>query len=198
MITNPVIKNILARRSVRAFTAQQLSDEELKTLLDCALYAPTGGNSQRTRFLVIQAPERLEELNRALCTELAARELIEGQYMNKGILAARKEGFHFFYHAPAVISAVAPRDYDNAMADCAMALENVQLAVAALGLGACWANQPHWLTDVPAVRAVFQPLGLKEEEDIFGSVSVGYPARPARTAGPRKEGRIALDIPRML
>ena len=45
MITNPVIKNILARRSVRAFTAQQLSDEELKTLLDCALYAPTGGNS---------------------------------------------------------------------------------------------------------------------------------------------------------
>lgn len=44
----------------------------------------------------------------------------------------------------AVISAVAPRDYDNAMADCAMALENVQLAAAALGLGACWANQPHW------------------------------------------------------
>lgn len=55
MITNPVIKNILARRSVRAFTAQQLSDEELKTLLGLRSVRPHGGNSQRTRFLVIQA-----------------------------------------------------------------------------------------------------------------------------------------------
>lgn len=192
------IETMLTRRSVRSFQARQISREELEIIIKCALYAPTGGNQQLSRFLVIQDPARVEALNHALCVELASRELAEGQYMNKGILAARREGFHFFYHAPTVISAVAPRDYGNAMADCAIGLEHVQLAATALGLGACWANQPHWLTDVPAVRAIFASLGLQEEEDIFGTVSVGYPARPLKPAGPRREGRIFLDLPQQI
>ena len=73
-------------------------------------------------------------------------------------------------------------------------LEHIQLAATALGLGACWANQPHWLTDVPGVRAIFMPLGLRPEEDIFGSFSVGRPARPMKPAGPRKEGRAVVDV----
>ena len=194
MDMDTAIGTMRRRRSVRAFLPEQISREALRTLLECALYAPTGGNLQHSRFLVIQDPERLEALNRALCEELAARPLVEGQYRNKGILAARREGFHFFYHAPTVITAVAPRDAENAMADCAVGLEHIQLAATALGLGACWANQPHWLTDVPGVRAIFMPLGLRPEEDIFGSVSVGRPARPMKPAGPRKEGRAVVDV----
>ena len=195
---NVVIANMLERRSVRAYQKEQIRDEDLKTILECALYAPTGGNRQYSRFLVMQDPGILEELNMVMCNELASQEVVEGQDRNKGILAARKGGCHFFYHAPTLVSAVSLRNHGNSMADCAAALENIQLAAAALGLGACWSNQPHWLTDVPAVRAIFERMGLREEEDIFGSVSLGFPAHAATKAGPRKEGRIVLDLPRPL
>lgn len=190
---NAVIETILKRRSVRAYQERQITEEELDVLLTCALYAPTGGNLQNSRFLVIQNPLLLEELNGVIRRELASREPVEGEMMAKGIRRARQDGYHFIFHAPTLISAVAPRDHENSMANCCTGLENIQLAAVSLGLGACWSNQPHWLTDVPAVREIFGRLGLKEEEDIFGSVSVGYPAFLARQAPARKEGRIFLD-----
>lgn len=195
---NVAIANMLKRRSVRSYTKEQIRDDDLKTILECGLYAPTGGNLQYSRFLVIQDPRTMEELNRVIRDELASREIVEGQMMSKGIRRARQEGYHFIYHAPTLISAAAPRDHSNSMADCAVGLENIQLAATALGLGSCWSNQPHWLTDVPAVREIFARVGLREEEDLFGSVSVGYPAYIAKKAGPRKENRLVLDLPREL
>lgn len=195
---NPVIANMLERRSVRVYKEEQIKDADLKTVLECGLYAPTGGNLQYSRFLVIQNPLLMEELNQVIRKELASREIVEGAYINKGIIRARKEGYHFIYHAPTLISAVSLRSHGNSMADCANALENMQLAATALGLGACWSNQPHWLTDVPEVRSIFERLGLREEEDIFGSIAVGYPGYIAKKAAARKEGRIALDMPRSL
>jgi len=194
---NAVIENMLQRRSVRAYKEEQIRDEDLKIILECALYAPTGGNLQYSRFLVIQDPHTLEELNRVICNELALREIVEGQYMNKGIISARK-GFNFFYNAPTLINAVSLRSHGNSMADCANALENIQLAATSLGLGSCWVNQPHWLTDVPEVRTIFERLGLRKDEDIFGSVVVGYPKYISSKERPRKEGRSVLDIQRQL
>ena len=195
---NETIQTMLNRRSVRAYESGQIRDEELAALLRCALYAPTSSNCQSTRFLVIQDAERLARLNGVICRELASREEREGQVMNVGIRAARKEGFNFFYGAPTLITAVAPRDYDNSMANCAAGLENILLAASSLGLGACWSNQAHWLTAVPAVREVFEELGLQAGEDIFGSVEVGYPKHLSVRERPRKEGRVVLDRPREL
>lgn len=190
---NEAIETMLARRSVRAYRSQQIQREELDVILQCALYAPTGGNLQNSRFLVIQDPELMEELNEVIRRELASREIVEGEMMAKGIRRARQDGYHFIFHAPTLISATAPRDHSNSMANCCTGLENIQLAATALGLGACWSNQPHWLTGVPKVRELFGRLGLREDEDIFGSVSVGYPAFVAAKAAARKDGRIILD-----
>lgn len=190
---NPVIANMLDRRSVRAYEPIQIKDEELQAILTCALYAPTGGNLQNSRFLVIQNPKLMEELNGVIRDELASREVVEGEMMAKGIRRARQDGYHFIFHAPTLISAAAPRNHSNSMANCCTGLENILLAAASLGLGGCWSNQPHWLTDVPKVREIFSRLGLREDEDIFGSVSVGYPAYTAKKPAARKDGRIALD-----
>ena len=170
---------LLTRRSVRQYQTRQVSEQEMDQVLQAGLYAPTGKNVQGVELVAVQEKE--------LRDRLAA--------LNKSFWDKDMDPY---YGAPTIILVLADTVRYTWVEDGSCALCNMLNAAHALGLGACWANQPHWLTDVPAVRAVFQPLGLKEEEDIFGSVSVGYPARPARTAGPRKEGRIALDIPRML
>lgn len=197
-MNHPIIETMIRRRSVRAYTEEQIKDEELKVILECGLYAPTGGNCQYSRFIVIQDPEIMKELNEVIQRELAGKELKEGQWMNKGIVRARKEEYYFAHRAPTLISVVSPRTHDNSMANCANALQNMQLAATALGIGACWSNQPHWLTDSPAVREIFARFGLREDEDIFGSVALGYPVGPIGEPLPRKEGRILLDHPRNL
>ena len=182
---NETIETILKRRSVRRFSSLQVRGEDIETILQCALHAPSGHNLQSPRFVVMQDEETLAALNRIIQRELASRTLVPNTVMYSGILRARQEGYHFCYRAPALISAIAPRENQNAMADCACALENGMLAATALGLGSCWSNQPHWLTDVPALRALFARYGMREDEDIFGSVAIGYadgplPAPPTR------------------
>lgn len=191
-----VINNIITRRSVRSYLEQQITDESLKTILTCGLYAPTGGNCQYSRFIVLQQPEVLAQLNDLIRDSLMGMELREGQWRNKGIIRARKAGYHFIYHAPTLITAVSVRTHKNSMANCANALENMQLAAWALGLGACWSNQPYWLTGHPAIRTFFHRYGLRDDEDIFGSVGVGYSNQWSDQRPERKAGRIELDIPR--
>ena len=191
--TRIIVENMVARRSIRSYRPEQISEEDLKTILKCGLYAPSGGNSQYARFIVVQELALIGELNRLIQRELAGREIVEGQWMNRGIVRARKEGYHFIYHAPTLINAVAPRDHANSMADCTGCLQNMQLAAWALNLGACWSNQPHWLTDVPEIREFFKGCGLRDEEDIFGSISVGYPAVRPAVRPDRKKGRVLMD-----
>ena len=195
---NEVIQGLLSRRSVRLYMKEQIRDKELKTILECGLYAPSGGGLQKARFLVIQDPKRMELLNDTIRYELSSREITGESPMNRGIRRAKMDHYQFLYEAPTLIAAVAPNDWENAMADCACAIENIWLAATAIGLGACWSNQPRWLTDIPAVREIFYEAGLRENEDIYGSIGVGYPGHVAKTAAPRKPDRISLDIPREL
>ncbi|MGY2703452.1 nitroreductase family protein [Nocardioides sp. HB32] len=53
--------------AVREFTADPLPDETLRRILDNARFAPSGGNRQGTRVIVVRDPatrERLAELNK--------------------------------------------------------------------------------------------------------------------------------------
>ena len=75
------------------------------------------------------------------------------------------------------------------MADCACALENMMVAANALDLGSCWINQLHWLTEEPQLREYLKQLGMKENEQVYGAVALGYPdtedGLPVRTPLPR-------------
>ena len=43
---NTVIDTILKRRSIKAYTDEQVTDEELEQILNCGLYAPNGRSAQ--------------------------------------------------------------------------------------------------------------------------------------------------------
>ena len=62
------------------------------------------------------------------------------------------------------------------MADCACAIENMMVAANALNLGSCWINQLKWLNEDTEILQYLQSLGLREDERVYGSVIIGYPA----------------------
>jgi hypothetical protein len=104
---------------------------------------------------------------------------------------SQKADYSFYLGAPTLIIASNKPNYENAMADCALAMENIFLAAQSLGLGSCYINQLHWLRDSPGVREYLFELGIPKEHTICSSAIIGFIG--AESAAPaRKEGTIHI------
>ncbi|MFT8889139.1 MAG: nitroreductase family protein [Ethanoligenens sp.] len=185
MIYNEVLDAIHARRSTRSFAEEQITPEQLETLLDAAVWAPSGGNNQSWLFTAIQRQETLLQLNE-LVREGFQHWTPDDDYPGKrgAKTASQREGWNFYYHAPTVIIASNKPNYENAVADCALALENIFLAAQSIGLGSCYLNQLHWLRNDPGVRDFLFELGIPKEHTICSAAAIGCisqsSAAPAR------------------
>jgi nitroreductase len=192
MIHNEVLDCIRARRSTRHFLEKQVEPELIEALLEAAVWAPSGGNSQTWLFTAISKPDVLQKLNELL-REGFARWTPDDDYPSKQKAKnnAQNPNHNFFYHAPALIIASNRPIYQNAMADCSLALENLFLAAQSLGLGSCYINQVHWLENDSVLRDFLFGLGIPKEHVICSSAAVGYIARQT-PATPRKEGTVNI------
>ena len=180
---------MITRRSTRKFAAVLPEKALIEKVLEAGRYAPSGGNSQTTHFLVITDPEVLSELVWIVETAFAKMEIREDTYasLKNSINRSKQGGYIFHYNTPVLIVTANKKGYGNAMADSACALENMMIAANALDLGSCWINQLHWLDEDEAVREYLQGLGLAEDETVTGALALGYAAEglPGRTPLPR-------------
>jgi nitroreductase len=187
-LNNEILNCIHERRSTRQFTDEQISSEQLDALLDAAIWAPSGGNSQSWLFTAIQKKEVLFHLNE-LVREAFQHWIPDDDYPGKIAIKeySQKEGYNFYREAPTLIIASNQPNYENAMADCAIALQNIFLAAQSLRLGSCYINQLYWLRDDGPVRAFLAELGIPKEHTICSSAAIGYIHKasppPARKAG---------------
>jgi nitroreductase len=171
-----VIENIKSRISIRKYTKEQISDEDLYRILECARYAPSGGNSQTWHFTVVQNKEILLELNGYIKAAFEKLEIDENTYksIKSGKIASRNDNYSFFYNAPTLIIVSNDSNYSNAMADSACAIENMLLTANYLKLGSCWINQVTWFGNDENVRRLLTSLGIPENYKVCGSICVGY------------------------
>ena len=149
-----VLNNIFNRKSVRSYTDQPVSAEQVETLLRAAMAAPSARNLQAWRFVVVTEPAVKEKLavgfNKMIAKAPVAI-VICGQTL-------KADG----------------EPNNNWTADCAAATENLLLAAEALGLGAVWtACYPYDDRMNPAIEA----LGLPAEVKPYCIVPVGHPAK---------------------
>ena len=172
-----ILEFIKSRRSTRVFTAKEVEAEKLNKILEAGRYAPSGGNSQSTHFLVIQNKDVLTFLQNAVQEAFAAMEEYPGMYrsMANSIRAAQKGNYVFHYHAPVLILCANRKDYGNNIADVACALENMMLMANALDLGSCWINQLKWLNEDSKINNYLVSIGMDRSERIYGALAVGYP-----------------------
>ncbi|MCR5272561.1 MAG: nitroreductase [Lachnospiraceae bacterium] len=172
------LEAILTRRSTRKYKDEVPSKELLEKVIEAGRYAPSGSNSQKTHCIVFTDRKMLDELAEIVKGEFAKMELDEDAYISlkNSVNASKKGTYVFHYGAPVFIVVANKKDYGNAMADSACALENMMIAANALDLGSCWINQLHWLDSSEAVRKAMYAHGLGEDETITGGLIVGYPA----------------------
>ena len=142
------------RRSVRAYTDQAVSSQEIHTLLDAAMIAPSAGNAQPWRFVVIDDPELLKKvpaLNQyaGMAPQAPVSILICG---DPG--AEKHKGFW--------------------VQDCSAAIQNMLLAATGLGLGTVWTGIYPVEERVKGFREL---VGLPEDIIPLGLVVIGRPAK---------------------
>ena len=167
---NEFLKSLRERRSVRSFRKEQITDEELRAVLEAGTYAPTGMNYQDPWIVAVQNQEFIDQLVR----------------MNKQF--TQQEG-NPYYDAPTIVLVFAsrPEKWKNGMADGSLVLGNMMNAAHAIGLGSCWINREREMFDTEEGRELMARFGLPEGLMGVGALSLGYPAGPLRPARPRKD-----------
>jgi len=155
-----VFEAIRARRSVRRFMREPIAPEVLEELLSAAVLAPSAGNAQPWRFIVVRDPQ-----------------------LKEGLVAAAY-GQSFLGEAPVVIVVCA--DLERArrayrergetlycLQDTAAAVQNLLLAATAKGLGTCWVGA---FDEGRVAELLGLPRGLRP----VALIPVGRPAESPR------------------
>lgn len=163
-----VMQAIEARRSIRHYTDQPVTDEELLAVLEAGRLAPSARNLQGWHFTAV----RDASLRCALCTACNGQQMVA--------------------EAPAALVVWADGErmmgcgQSAATIDCSIALSFMLLRATELGLGSCWLGA----FDQNAVKEL---LGLPQEAVVVAVSPLGHPAETP-TARPRKDPDEVFDL----
>lgn len=154
---------VFARTSVRAYTDEAVTEEQVERLLRAAMAAPSAMNQEPWEFWVVEGKVQLEAL-----------------------ASASPYAKPCAHAAPAIVPCLKAEGLpcpDMAEHDMGAAIENILVEAAELGLGAVW--QGIYPME-ERVRATAQILGILDDAGLasFAIVAVGHPAKPISPTGP--------------
>ena len=159
---------MLKRRSIRRFTEEKVSKDQLETLLHLGMSGPSACNARPWEFFVITQEEKLAALRQV----------------------------HMFskHQAPVMIvvagnlrHALRLQMQDFWIQDCFAAMENILLGATDMGLGACWEGLYPMKRSVSRVKEI---LGLEEEIVPLGMIALGHPAEEQPPRDQFDSGRV--------
>lgn len=162
---------IMKRRSIRQYTSQIVNDEQVKTLLQAAMCAPSAGNEQPWHFVVIRDRQLLDQVPKYHPYSSMIKQA------SVAILVCAD-------------TRLSKYDVDYWVQDCAAATENLLIAVQDLGLGAVWLGVYPRPERVAGLRQLFN---IPEEVFPFALVPVGYPAEHKEGQERYREDRVHLN-----
>jgi len=144
-----IFETIAARRSIRKYKAEPIAEIQLGKILEAARLAPSAGNKQPWRFVVVQDKNR------------------------KAHLAKAADDQSFLKNAAAIVVAAADPHISAKWheKDTMIALEHIVLAATALGYGTCWigafdADEVKSLLKIPERMTIIAllPIGVPDEK----------------------------------
>lgn len=147
------LEALLTRRSVRSYTDDPVTGEELDVLLRAAMSAPFGFGLNTTRFVVIRDETTRQALARASKHAGPAAEAPVVIVVCGDTRVERVPGTYFVHNAVA-------------------ATENLLTAAHATGLGAVWIGVHPWPDRMAAVR---EAVGLPEGVEPVATIAIGHP-----------------------
>lgn len=147
-------KLIVARRSMRKFTNEELTQEDVVALMKAALMSPTSKGTNSWQFIMVDDKEILHKLS--LCKEHGAAFLANA--------------------ALAIVVTADPMASDVWIEDAAVASIMIQLQAEDLGLGSCWVQvrERFHASGVSAGEYVHEVLDIPLQLQVLSIIAVGH------------------------
>ena len=142
---------IFTRRSIRKYTKEPVTEEQLKTLLEAGMNAPSANNRQPWHFIVVNDRQPLEAI-------------MDVHPYSKMLAQAP---------LAIVVCGDITRSERYWQQDCAAATENILLTARALGLGSVWLGVYPKEERTVGVTQIFD---LPEDIRPLCVIAVGHPA----------------------
>ena len=157
---------LLERHSIRRYTDQSLNPDDVKTILEAALLAPSSKSKRPWQFIVVDDRDTLAAL--AKCKKVAAHPIAGA--------------------AMAIVVVSNPELSDVFIEDTAIAATFMQLQAAALGLGSCWIQVRNRFSEdgEPAEVMVQQLLGIPQYLPVECIITFGYKTEDRKPGDPSK------------
>ena len=150
MEVNPVLSNIMARRSVRKYLDKPVEHEKLEVIVKCGINAPSGMNRQPWIIRVVEDQKLIANVNQA---------------------AGRSQ----FYGAPALICVCTPVNGGGEL-DAGLLGENMMLAAQSMGLGTCCLGGPvRFLLSNEKCKFFLDRLDIPADYKLNYILAIGYP-----------------------
>lgn len=169
-MTNPVLETIAQRRSIRTYTGEQITREQLDAILQSALCSPSTRNNQPWHFSVVQKKDLLVRMNKAAVKELLKTE-DEAARARYGA-----PGYDIFHGAPTVIFLSADPAVRQSTLDCGIAVQTIALAAQSLGLGSVILGMPRSCFEGEEKEAFEKELDFPPSAVFQIAIAIGHPA----------------------
>jgi nitroreductase len=193
-LADATMKVIQDRRSIREFTTEPVSEEDLALILEAGRQAPSGENAQPWRFIVVKDETTRKKMgaiagggsSRRFTAEFVTQRM-QQRFSSLEDEAKKKAAFEkltsgkvstFMADAPVNLVIVGKKDVWDTPYDTSAAIENILLMVTALGLGACWVIAP--CIDIRDEERIKDLLGIPEGFKAISILSLGHPTRVHR------------------
>lgn len=157
---------LIRRHSIRRYTEEAISAEDVTTILEAALLAPSSKSVRPWQFVLVENKDDLKCLSE--CKANGARPIANC--------------------ALAVVVCADPSKSDMYLEDVSIAAAYMQLQATALGLGACWIQVRNRFTvdGEDGETIVREVLGIPENIVVECIVTIGHPDEERRPVDPSK------------
>lgn len=178
------------RRSVRSFKDEPVDRELIGRILGVTEYGPSGHNARPTKWTVATNREKVAEVAGAVVDwmrgEVEQESRVAASLHLPGIVRAWDGGLDLVCrNAPALVVAYGPKRGVTPREDAIIAVNYLELAAAAAGLGACWCG--YLIAAAAFDRGVCDILGVPGDAVVYGALMLGKPRRRYRSIPPRPE-----------
>lgn len=188
-----LIDIIKARHSIRKYTNQQISREDLEKILEAGNFAPNAGGGQRSMMVAIHKKELATYVGKLNMVNFD-RTNLAGSYVSKEQPSTIddpriKNGF---YDAPTVICVFSQDDFMFKTADAFCMMENMILQATELGIASCIISRGYETFHSEEGRKLMKEWEVPEGYACQGFVILGYIDGEQPHRKPRKPGRVKI------
>ncbi len=160
---NPVLSNIMARRSIRKYLDKPVEHEKLEMVVNAGINAPSGMNRQPWIIRVVEDQQLIADV-----TEVYKRN-------NPEQVKRDKDFKNMFRNAPNLICVCTPAEGGGEL-DAGLLGENMMLAAQSMGLGTCCLGGPvRFLNSNADAKFFLDRLNIPEGYKLNYILAIGYP-----------------------